>query len=118
MSEKSKEVFDQALKLSSGESILMEFHTPQELESFRVQIARNKVSCRKFLGSIADEIVIRKNTRAGRLLLFIEKLPINPTITLKSSSIKPIPVDPAKERLRKLMAADGCSAAEIEEAMK
>ena len=118
MSEKSKETFDKALKLNPGEQILLEFHTRGELESFRVQLSRDKVTCRTLLGELADEVIIRKNTRTGHQLLILEKLPILPVITVKTDKPATVHKDTDKDRQRKLMRADGLSPEEIEDALK
>ena len=117
MSEKSKETFDKALKLSPGEQIILEFYTWGELESFRVQLSRDKMACRKMLGELADEVIIRKNTRTGHQLLILEKMPILPALTIKAGRIVTTQSN-TTERQRKLMEVDGCSPEEIADALK
>lgn len=120
MSERSKEAFDRALNLKAGEQLILEFHTFHELESFRVQLARDKVNCRRALGDLADEVIIRKNTRTGHQLIILEKMPILPTIKVMTGqgSAAVITANTDEVRLRKLMLADGHSEKEIANALK
>jgi hypothetical protein len=68
-------IMDAAILLEEGDKIILPFRSLKGLESFSTQLYKVRTAMRKsILVKEADKIDISRHTRAGKLLLVIQKL--------------------------------------------
>ena len=122
----AKEVFDKAISLQDGETLLVPCNDLRQQESLRVSLAYHR---RLFLDRSAAnfDIIISKSNQEGRPFIAISKVPritsgfiISQDGSARVTSLKPDPVSTIGRealevsRIRQAMKEDGMSEEEIE----
>ena len=122
----AKEVFDKAISIQDGETLLVPCNDLRQQESLRVSLAYHR---RLFLDRSAAnfDIIVSKTNQEGRAFISISKVPritsgfiISQDGTARVTSLKPDPVSTIGRealevsRIRQAMKEDGMSDAEID----